>query len=537
MLALLVCAGALAADTIARPGTAPPREHLEQMPGFGDDVYNVAIDAEGLPVPYGVDDPGADHRAHAIAMDRAGRPGAALASFRAAVRWAEQGLSGGVELSGAYFNLGLALADHRGTREEQRRALRAAVKADPLNADAAEALAEVGEAEPPGLAALRIRRVPWSVFAGSVFAGGGGAEGGGGTEGGGGAEGAEGGTATGDRAVYEAGRVPFVLVMGNGTVRGSAGAVVGAPPPPPQPPTWAAVGNWSVAALAAAFPGEIVDHYPQSMGVSTNRPFLRTWEEAAQLFLEEGNGGEAGGGAGRVDADAPPQYIQWRVREGAWARLRRDVTPLPPFWDESQWAPQCLPPPRRLAGGLVDDAADNLFAHSRWRVAVVGNAGSGMFLHADAFASATWQAQIVGRKKWVLCHPDSRRLSTDVDLFAQEAPPAVADAAQHDRCGVITLHPGEILLYPAGWWHQTLSLDTPTISLAHRVVDVRRWSSMAAYWRMACRNPGIDVEKDFPGAAPLLKPAVCDAIDGCEDAWRAHFGEGDGFITGLGEEP
>ena len=525
MLALLACVGVLSADTIA-PGTAPPREHLEQMPGFAtDDHYNVAIDAAGMPVPYSVDDPSADHRAHAIAMDRAGRPGAALASFRAAVRWAEeQGVSGGVELSGvelsgAYFNLGLALADHRGTREEQRRALRAATEADPLNADAAEALAEIGEAEPLGLAALRIRRVPWSVFA------------------------------AGDRAVYEAGRVPFVLVMGNGTARGgSAGAGVGARPPlpplPPLPPTWAAVGNWSVAALAAAFPGEIVDHYPQSMGASTNRPFLRTWEEAAQLFLEEGNGGVAGGGAGRVDADAPPQYIQWRVREGPWARLREDVMPLPPFWDESQWAPQCLPPPppppRRLAGGVVvddDDAADNLFAHSRWRVAVVGNAGSGMFLHADAFASATWQAQIVGRKKWVLCHPDSRRLSTDVDLFAQEAPPAVADAAQHDRCGVITLHPGEILLYPAGWWHQTLSLDTPTISLAHRVVDVRRWSSMAAYWRMACRNPGIDVEKDFPGAAPLLKPAVCGAIDGCEDAWRAHFGEGDGFIAGLGEEP
>ena len=495
---LLLCGLGLCGGAAVPPGATPPEEHLAHIREHApvDERFSVPLEADGTPETYSLDDPSADHRAHAIALDEAGRPTAALASFRAAARFAEG--RGGVELSGAAFNLAQSLADQRGTRVEQRAALRQAIAADPLNADAVEALADIGETEPPGLTALTIERVPWEAFA------------------------------EGGKEVYRSGRVPFVLVMGStgsnasSTGGGAGGSSSGGGDGDSSEAAWAAHGNWSLATLAAAYADEIVDHYPQSMGNVANRPYLRPWREAAKLFVE-----------GASDPDASPQYIQWRIREGPWQQLRADVTPLPPFWLEHHWATQCLPPRTPALW-----ATDNLFAFTRWRVAVVGNAGSGMFLHADAFASATWQAQIVGRKKWVLCHPDAQRLSTSVDLFAQEPPKAVTDttSGHHDRCGVVTLHPGEMLLYPAGWWHQTLSLDTPTISLAHRVVDVRHWSSMATYLRNDCRNPGVDVEADFPGAAPLLKPEVCASIDACEALWKAHFSESDDFIGGLGTE-
>ena len=63
--------------------------------------------------------------------------------------------------------------------------------------------------------------------------------------------------------------------------------------------------------------------------------------------------------------------------------VREALHPPPPFTPDAAWAERCIP-----ARTEAEWPLDNLFSHSRWRVIVVGNLGSGMFLHGDAFASA-----------------------------------------------------------------------------------------------------------------------------------------------------
>ena len=96
-----------------------------------------------------------------------------------------------------------------------------------------------------------------------------------------------------------------------------------------------------------------------------------------------------------------------------------------------------------------------------------------MFLHQDGLYTITWQAQISGRKEWVLCDPAPE--------FSQHVPAAGADAFHPDldkhpsfvnaSCTSVIVKEGEILIYPPHWWHQTLNLEFPAIGLAGRLVN------------------------------------------------------------------
>eukprot|EP00937_MAST-01D_sp_MAST-1D-sp2_P004105 g4105.t1 len=266
---------------------------------------------------YDADDPTADHRAMAIELDEAGREVEALASFQAAARFEPDN-------SANWYNLGVALSEFRGRRDDARAALERSLAMDADNTDAQEALDEI-EPDPPTFS-LKFKTVPLAEF-------------------------------EKDRSVYEEGRVPFVLRLD-----------------PAAPGAWRAF-NWTLESLARQFPDDIVDHYPGAMFTPQSKPFLRRLADAARLFAR--------------DDPHRPKYIQWRMREGVWLdKVKRQLHPLPPFHGDETWVPRCVPNRTR-----DEWPRDNLFAHSRWRVVVVGNLGSGMFLHGDAFASAVWQAQ------------------------------------------------------------------------------------------------------------------------------------------------
>ena len=53
-------------------------------------------------------------------------------------------------------------------------------------------------------------------------------------------------------------------------------------------------------------------------------------------------------------------------------------------------------------GAEVLSRMDNWWAQTRWRMLLVGQRNSTMFLHRDDIETATWQAQVVGRKRCVL---------------------------------------------------------------------------------------------------------------------------------------
>ena len=87
---------------------------------------------------YSLSDAAADHRAQAIALDEAGDADGALASFRAAAKFAPG-------VSGNWFNLAQALLDvgEDGHDKEAYKCLQSALKLDPTNAEAKDFLEKV----------------------------------------------------------------------------------------------------------------------------------------------------------------------------------------------------------------------------------------------------------------------------------------------------------------------------------------------------------------------------------------------------------
>ena len=92
------------------------------------------------------------------------------------------------------------------------------------------------------------------------------------------------------------------------------------------------------------------------------------------------------------------------------------------------------------------------------------------------------------------------------DLFHPESIDLKAyPSLEHIDCTDTIVKPGEIIYYPAHWWHQTLNLDTPTISMAGRRIDALNYDEVARGLKKKCSSEQMDVEKRWPGAAPILK--------------------------------
>ena len=113
---------------------------------------------------------------------------------------------------------------------------------------------------------------------------------------------------------------------------------------------------------------------------------------------------------------------------------------------------------------------------------LIGDTDAGMYFHNDHLAAASWQAAVVGRKRWVLCRnedtdifrgragmkPDARRLPIDAFEPDSERFPRFAEA----HCADVVVSPGEILYYPAYWYHQTRCLDPITLGVTGLMVGI-----------------------------------------------------------------
>ena len=82
---------------------------------------------------------------------------------------------------------------------------------------------------------------------------------------------------------------------------------------------------------------------------------------------------------------------------------------------------------------------------AHWRLLALGGlANSGMDGHSDALALGSWSRQLAGRKHWRLCGEGS--------------------------CSEATLQPGETLLYPPHWWHETRTVDVGALSVSGSLI-------------------------------------------------------------------
>lgn len=285
--------------------------------------------------------------------------------------------------------------------------------------------------------------------------------------------------------------------------------------------------NWTLPYLQKKIPFEWVDYYPESMPHIGNKPFLYKLEDAMPRFLEPSRS---------------PRYMQLRVGLRGWQRLLKDFHPLPApdvFWSDEEWIHKCMQTP----DGKPDKMAiDNFLTTNQWKFLLIGEKGTSMFFHKDGTAASSWQAQVMGTKRWTLCpNSESHLLSTDLDTYNPDYNrfPRFAEA----NCGQVTASRGDLLYYPAYWWHHALQTETPTVSYTGALVGVEanrkdvggNGKVHDAFFKdlkekcAKCWQDGKqericdDISLKWPGAAPPPLRVVCDSyLPKCLELWDVH---------------
>ena len=210
------------------------------------------------------------------------------------------------------------------------------------------------------------------------------------------------------------------------------------------------------------------------------------------------------------------------------------------MWTEADWIHKCME---------TDALIDNFYRVNQWNMMLIGEENTGIFLHHDHLAAASWQGHVVGRKEWVICPYDQTRyLDTDIHTFDPDYDkwPDFAKA----KCGRVVAQPGELIYYPAYWWHQTKCLDRPTIGITGIMVGVEDTrkdiqgqvhtqflrdmkDKCGTCWPKGCKGDVScrscdDISLKWPGAAPPMAYGVCERLDKCHDVWDAREFRGSG---------
>lgn len=114
--------------------------------------------------------------------------------------------------------------------------------------------------------------------------------------------------------------------------------------------------------------------------------------------------------------------------------------------------------PRYFAEDYILELPEEIRPRLLW--IFMGPPGSGFRLHVDVGHTAAWNAQLSGRKDWLLFAPEETDnvYEGKVDAFAPDLQrfPRFA-RAQPYAC---TLGPGDVIFTPSCWWHQTRILET-----------------------------------------------------------------------------
>jgi len=285
--------------------------------------------------------------------------------------------------------------------------------------------------------------------------------------------------------------------------------------------------NWTLDYLAKRIPFEWVDFYDKNMADPGSKPFLLKFKEALPMFQHK---------------VGIPRYMQLRLSLRGWKRLRKDFEPLPDpdvFWSDEEWISKCM----AKADGKADlEAIDNFYTTVQWKFLLIGEKGTSMFLHKDGTASSSWQAQIIGQKKWTLCpNTESHFLDIQIDTFGEKD--LTHSSFSKAYCGQVVAEEGDMLYYPGYWWHHTLQLKTPSVAYTGALVgteaerddigrDKRAHASFLRDMEGKCRKcwkegkaerQCEDISLQWPGAAPPMLRVLCeDYFYRCFKLWDEH---------------
>lgn len=305
--------------------------------------------------------------------------------------------------------------------------------------------------------------------------------------------------------------------------------------------------------LSEKYGAQRVDFYPHNMNEEQAHPYFLSLEPALRQLLYGPEEVFVG-----VDASEPGTYVQWNLDAEMWHDILVHELQggVPTVLDDRRWTDICFaqhadvstmaatvdgfdesttigqgtadatapsPPPSssgkdgKTAVSDVDVVNKSLFYLStHWQMLLMGEQGAGMFNHQDTLRTASWQLQLVGSKKWHLCGPEQSSFlykAGDVDLFNPDY--ARFPLLKNAHCFETTLHAGEMLYYPTEYWHQTMNLETPSISLSSTLVTALNHHQVAA-----------ELRKECAGAGRIFAPQarMCENLERCFAVWESMYG-------------
>ena len=134
--------------------------------------------------------------------------------------------------------------------------------------------------------------------------------------------------------------------------------------------------------------------------------------------------------------------------------------------------------------------------------------------HQDDFGSSKWQAQIYGRKRWIMHPPEQSALLYNglVDPFRPDLQrfPKYAEATPLD----FVLGPGEVVVWSAGWWHATLALED-SLAIAQNLLNEHNYEEFRRTSQKACR----------PGGSHGIRSPWCACFRRCYKTWDTLYDE------------
>ena len=91
------------------------------------------------------------------------------------------------------------------------------------------------------------------------------------------------------------------------------------------------------------------------------------------------------------------------------------------------------------------------YSDLKWDMIFIGEQNSGMYFHQDVAPLGSWQLLLTGEKTFVFAPPDHNDLPS--------------------RCSVLNAKEGDLVFYPAGYFHQTWHPSSPiTVAISSSVI-------------------------------------------------------------------
>lgn len=265
--------------------------------------------------------------------------------------------------------------------------------------------------------------------------------------------------------------------------------------------------NHTLTELLQAFPHARTEFYPQNMLSKPTRVFKRSLKEALEFFYYPEGAYTA------VDISEPGTYIQWNlnfntfqillaqyagleITEGSlkndlFAYMANLIGNLQSEQENARYTSELLKYITAVQSSGENEKKNlfELFAQqTHWYMMLIGEEKAGMFHHIDNLPIASWQIQLAGKKKWVLCRPNFSLTSvpSKEELFFEA----------EERCREVILHQGDLLFYPKYYSHETHCLSTPTLSISGTLIPHRDY--------------------------PIFNHFICDECDKNEVGYQFH---------------